>query len=94
MEPDGLNELRYYLTKKLQQKVADSNTDEELDECIDDYLNCLATVGSLTGSGHGSAHYWLEQNEVQEYTWDDYNEEIQDEIEDKDLGLVRKINLN
>ena len=89
MEPYGLDEFSYYLAKKLQQKFDVSSPNDELVG----YLDSLAKTGSLTGSGHGSAHYWLEQNEVQQYTWDDYTE-TSEEIEDKDLGLVRKINLN
>ena len=87
MEPDGLNELKSYLYNKFQKYgVRDTNLTQA-------YLEAISEVGSLTGSGHGSAHYWLEQNEVQQYTWDDYTE-VSEEIEDKDLGLVRKINLN
>ena len=86
MEPDGLNELKAYLYDRLHQKFEVGNPNDELVG----YLDSLVKAGSLTGSGHGSAHYWLEQNEVQQYTWDDYTEEI----EDKDLGIVRKINLN
>ena len=87
MEPDGLNELKSYLYNKFQ-KYGVSDT-----KLAQAYLEAISEVGSLTGSGHGSAHYWLEQNEVQQYTWDDYTE-VSEEIKDKDLGLVRKINLN
>ena len=87
MEPDGLNELKSYLYNKFQKYGV---SDTKLTQA---YLEAISEVGSLTGSGHGSAHYWLEQNEVQQYTWDDYTE-VSEEIEDKDLGLVRKINLN
>ena len=87
MEPDGLNELKSYLYNTFQKyDVSDTKLTQA-------YLEAMSEVGSLTGSGHGSAHYWLEQNEVQQYTWDDYTE-VSEEIEDKDLGLVRKINLN
>ena len=86
MEPDGLNELKSYLYNTFQKYVV---SDTKLTQA---YLEAMSEVGSLTGSGHGSAHYWLEQNEVQQYTWDDYTE-VSEEIEDKDLGIVRKINL-
>ena len=85
MEPDGLNELKAYLYNKFQ-KYDDSDTNDELVG----YLDSLVKAGSLTGSGHGSPHYWQEHIEVQQYTSVDYTEEI----EDKDLGIVRKINLN
>ena len=92
MEPDGLNELlnelKSYLYNKFQKYGV---SDTKLTQA---YLEALSEVGSLTGSGHSSAHYWLEQNEVQQYTWDDYNGELKEEIEDNDLGLVRKLNLN
>ena len=86
MEPDGLNELKSYLYNTFQKYVV---SDTNLTQA---YLEAISEVGSLTGSGHGSAHYWLEQNEVQQYTWDDYTE-VSEEIKDKDLGIVRKINL-
>ena len=87
MEPDRLNELKSYLYNMFQKyDVSDTRLSQA-------YLEAISEVGSLTGSGHGSAHYWLEQNEVQQYTWDDYTE-VSKEIKDKDLGLVRKINLN
>ena len=86
MEPDELNELKSYLYNTFQKyDVSDTKLTQA-------YLEAMSEVGSLTGSGHGSAHYWLEQNEVQQYTWDDYTE-VSEEIEDKDLGIVRKINL-
>ena len=87
MEPDGLNELKSYLYNTFQKyDVSDTKLTQA-------YLEAISEVGSLTGSGHGSAHYWLEQNEVQQYTWDDYSEDYKEELNDKDLGIVRKINL-
>ena len=90
MEPDGLNELKTYLYNKFQ-KYDDNDA-----KLAQSYLEAI-TAGDIEArnksefvSLYGSAHYWLEQNEVQQYTWDDYTEEI----EDKDLGIVRKINLN
>ena len=90
MEPDELNELKTYLYNKFQ-KYDDNDA-----KLAQSYLEAIAAVGiemrnrSEFVSQYGSPHYWQEQIEVQQYTWDDYTEEI----EDKDLGLVRKINLN
>lgn len=90
MEPDGLNELKSYLYNKFQKY---DDNDAKLTQA---YLEAIAAVDMKARNKseyvtlHGSAYYWLEQNEVQQYTWDDYTEEI----EDKDLGIVRKINLN
>ena len=96
MEPDTLNDFKTFLAKKLQQKFIVSDTDEELKGYINDYLDNLAKVDSLTkvdslnSSIHDLYKDWLEQNEVKQFVLDDYIEEI----EDIDLGLVRKINLN
>ena len=30
---------------------------------------------------------------TQQYTWEDYNEDYREDLVDKDLGIVRKINL-
>ena len=36
---------------------------------------------------------WIVTNYSQEYSWDDYSEDYKEELNDKDLGIVRKINL-
>ena len=90
MEPDELNELKSYLYNKFQKY---DDNDAKLTRA---YLEAMIAVDiearnkSEFVSQYGSPHYWQEQIEVQQYTWGDYTEEI----EDKDLGLVRKINLN
>ena len=92
MEPDGLNELKSYLYNKFQKYDA-SNT-----KLTQAYLDAMIAVDmearnkSEFLSLFDSAHYWLEQNEDQQYTWDYTEASV--EIEDQDLGLVRKINLN
>ena len=90
MEPDTLNDFKTFLAEKLQQEFIVSDTSEELKGYINDYLDNLATVDSLNSSINDSSSYWLEQYGVTQFVLDDYIEEI----EDKDLGLVRKINLN
>ena len=93
MEPEGLNELQSCIYSKIQ-KYHDSDTN-----LTKAYLEVIAAVDmearnkSEFVSLYASPHFWQEQNEVQQYTWDDYTE-ASEEIEDKDLGLVRKINLN
>ena len=90
MEPDILNDFKTFLAEKLQQEFIVSDTSEELKGYINDYLDNLATVDSLNSSINDSSSYWLEQYGVTQFVLDDYIEEI----EDTDLGLVRKINLN
>ena len=90
MEPDTLMGFKDFLSKKLQQKFIVSNTSEELKDYINDYVDALYNVDTLNSSIHDSSKYWLEQNGVKQFVLDDYTEEI----EDIDLGLVRKINLN
>ena len=90
MEPDGLNELKTYLYNKFQKY---DDNDAKLTQA---YLEAMIAVDmearnkSEFVSKYGSAHYWQEQNEVKSYVLNICTEEI----EDKDLGLVRKINLN
>lgn len=90
MEPDGLNELKTYLYNKFQKY---DDNDAKLTQA---YLEAIAAVDmkarnkSEFVSQYGSPHYWQEQNDVKSYVLNTYTEEI----EDKDLGLVRKINLN
>ena len=90
MEPDGLNDLKTHLYNKFQKY------DDNGAKLTRAYLEAMIAVDTEARnksefvSQHNSPHFWQEQNEVQQYTWDDYTEEI----EDKDLGIVRKINLN
>ena len=90
MKPDTLNDFKTFLAEKLQQEFIVSDTSEELKGYINDYLDNLAKVDSLNSSINDSSSYWLEQYGVNQFVLDDYIEEI----EDTDLGLVRKINLN
>ena len=90
MEPNTLIGVKDFLSKKLQQNFIVSNTSEELKDYINDYLDTLAKVDTLNSSIHDSSKYWLGQKGVKQLVLDNYIEEI----EDIDLGLVRKINLN
>ena len=90
MDPEGLNELQSYIFSKIQ-KYHDSDT-----KLTKSYLEAIA-VGDMEAKNkseflslYASSHYWEEQNEVKSYVINICTEEI----EDKDLGLVRKINLN
>ena len=90
MEPDGLNELKSYLYDKFQKYDA---SDTKLTRA---YLEAMIAADkearnkSEFVSLYGSSHYWQEQIEVNSYVLNIHTEEI----EDKDLGPVRKINLN
>ena len=90
MEPNTLIGVKDFLSKKLQQNFIVSNTSEELKDYMNDYLDASAKVDTLNSSIYDSSKYWLEQNGVKQLVLDNYIEEI----EDIDLGLVRKINLN
>lgn len=86
MEPDKLKELKSYLYKKYYS--SDTKIAQE-------YLQHLSAVGIATRDKDDlatiySSYYASEFNERKSYVLNTYTEEI----EDKDLGLVRKINLN
>ena len=86
MEPYGLNELKSYLYKK----YCDSDT-----KITQEYLQQLSAVDIATRDVDDlatiySSYYASEFNERKSYVLNTYTEEI----EDKDLGIVRKINLN
>lgn len=89
MEPDGLKELKSYLYSKIQ-KYHDSDT-----KLTKSYLKAIAAVDRAERDKYDlatlySSLYLSEFNGIQYYAQADCMEEI----EDKDLGLVRKINLN
>lgn len=88
MEPDSLKELlTNSITETLQQKPYTKQS-----QIVQELLKAAAAL-SMVSDDHNMTD-WLITNKVQQYTWDDYNEELKEEIEDNDLGLVRKINLN
>ena len=89
MEPDGLNELKSYLSSKIQKY---SGIDTKLTQA---YLEAISEVDISTRDVDVlatvySSYYASEFNERKSYVLNTYTEEI----EDKDLGIVRKINLN
>ena len=86
MEPDGLNELKSYL----YNKYCDSDT-----KITQEYLQHLSAVGIATKDTDDlaaiySSYYISEFNECKSYVFNTYTKVIND----KDLGKVRKINLN
>lgn len=87
MESDTLKELlTNNFIRELQQIPYNSQS-----EVVQEYLKAMAAFSNVAAD-HLSTN-WIVPNKDQQYTWDDYTEESK-EIEDKDLGLVRKINLN
>ena len=56
------------------------------------------TIKDLLSDDVHDSTKWIVTNYSQQNAWDDYWEDYKEdeleEIEDKDLGLVRKINLN
>ena len=90
MESDSIKELlSEHIIKVLQQNHYTSQS-----QVVQEYLNTLATVSMVADDNASNALYDIVTNEPQQYTWDDYwLGNFWEEIKDKDLGIVRKINL-
>ena len=91
MEPDGLEKL---LTKSFTD-VLQQNHYSRHPQVIQEFAKAIAAVGIATRDMDDladiySSYYISEFNECESYVFNTYTEEI----EDKDLGIVRKINLN
>lgn len=92
MEPDGLEEL---LTKSFTDALQ-QNRYSRHPQIMQEFAKAIATVGRVTddkddlASLYGSSFYISEYIKNSSHV---LNTRIK-EIEDKDLGLVRKINLN
>lgn len=90
MEPDGINGLNSYSYNKFKKYYASGTKIRK------GYLEAFIAASTEARnksefvSLYESSNYWQEQNDVKSYALNNYTEEI----EDKDLGLVRKINLN
>lgn len=90
MKPDGLNELKVHLSNKIQKY---HDNDAKLTRA---YLEAMIATGKeardvdALATVYSSYYAASEFNERKSYVLNTYTEEI----EDKDLGLVRKINLN
>ena len=84
MEPDSLKELiTNNFIRDLQQIPYSSQS-----EVVQEYLKAMAEFSSVAAD-HLSTD-WTVTNQFQQPIWIDYREELVD----KDLGIVRKINLN
>lgn len=86
MEPDGLNELKTYLYNKYY--AIDTSVAKECLEAMNAFnsvTNNKDDIATLYGSYY-----------VTEFDGSKYNTQAgyREEIVDKDLGIVRKINLN
>ena len=87
MEPDGLKELlTNNFIRELQQIPYNNQS-----EVVQEYLKAMATISSVADDSASTD--WIVTNYSQEYSWDDYSEDYKEELNDKDLGIVRKINL-
>lgn len=87
MEPESLKELlTNSITETLQQKPYTKQSHE-----VQEYLKAIATINMVADDSASTD--WIITNYSQEYTWDDYSEDCREELNDKDLGIVRKINL-
>ena len=96
MEPDSIKKKK---KKKKKKKQLTINFIRELQqipynsqsEVVQEYLKAMATISSV--SDDSASTDWIVTNYSQEYSWDDYSEDYKEELNDKDLGIVRKINL-
>ena len=87
MEPDSIKELlTINFIRELQQIPYNSQS-----EVVQEYLKAMATISSVADDSASTD--WIVTNYSQEYSWDDYLEDYKEELNDKDLGMVRKINL-
>ena len=84
MEPDSIKkQLTNNFIRELQQIPYNSQS-----EVVQEYLKAMATISSVADDSASTD--WTIIKRIQQPIWVDYIEEI----EDTDLGLVRKINLN
>ena len=87
MEPDSIKrQLTIDFIRELQQIPYSSQS-----EVVQEYLKAMVTISSVADDSASTD--WIVTNYSQEYTWDDYSEDYKEELNDKDLGIVRKINL-
>lgn len=87
MEPDSLKELlSEHITKVLQQNPYTSQSHE-----VQEYLKTMATL-SMVADDSASTD-WIITKQFQQPICIDYEELNDEDLNDKDLGIVRKINL-
>ena len=98
MESEPIKEL---LTKSFME-ILQQKPYARQPEVVHEFIKALTNVGVVSkdtddlASLADSCYYWIDSSKEQQYSWDDYyteEKEEKEEIEDKDLGLVRKINL-
>ena len=88
MEPDSLKELlSEHIIKVLQQNHYTSQS-----QVVQKYLKTMATLSMV--ADNSASTDWIVTNYSQQDVWEDYwLERYWEELNDKDLGIVRKINL-
>ena len=83
MEPDSIKEhLTNNFIREIQQIPYSSQS-----EVVQEYLKAMATMISVADDSASTD--WIIPKQFQQPIWVDYREELVD----KDLGIVRKINL-
>ena len=83
MEPDSIKkQLTTNFIRELQQIPYNSQS-----EVVQEYLKAMATISSVADDSASTD--WIIHKQFQQPIWIDYREELVD----KDLGIVRKINL-
>ena len=95
MEPEHIKEL---LTINFME-ILQQNPYASQSQVVHEFIKALSDVGvepkvkNELESLYDSCHYWLDSIKDQHYTWEDCSEVYRVELNDKDLGIVRKINL-
>lgn len=90
MEPDSIKrQLTINFIRELQQIPYSSQS-----EVVQEYLKAMATISSVADDSASTDWYGEVAKGPQQHTWDDYwLVNYWEELNDKDLGMVRKINL-
>ena len=91
MEPDLIKDT---LTKSFTETLLHKPYTQQMEE-VQEFLKIIAAVGIVADDkddliSHYNSLYMSKYNENKSYMLNTYTEDL----EDKDLGIVRKINLN
>lgn len=96
MEPEHIKEL---LTINFME-ILQQNPYASQSQVVHEFIKALSDVGvepkdkDELESLVDSCHYWIDSIKYQQYICEDCSEVYREELNDKDLGIVRKINLN
>lgn len=89
MEPDLIKrQLTIDFIRELQQIPYSSQS-----EVVQEYLKAMATISSVADDSASTDWYGEVAKGPQQHTWEELLVNYWEELVDKDLGIVRKINL-